>query len=413
MLLARLLLLAALAAAPVAGPAAAALGAVPVGPAGDAFYDPPADLVPGRPGTVVWRRPAAGLAALDAAARTDVVVFRSRALDGRPIVQSATVAVPHGAPPRGGWPVVSFFHVTTGGADSCAPSRVTPDNPELERLTRADTVVARLLRAGVAVARPDGEGIGTPGRHPYLVGRSLARSQSDAVRAARGLDRRIGRRWVAMGHSEGGVASLWSADLGARLAPELDLRAVAAFSPVTRTAELVDLLRLVPLATPPVDGLTALASLIITGAAEADPQLRAMLTRGALSPAAVRLLPHVEDRCLVELTRRSSWGGLAPAQVPGPAFAQARPILLRVLRENDVRRADLRRVPVRIDHGALDLVAPLPLTEELVLGQRARGALIALRRWPTATHVDVADDGQAAGAAVRWVLARLSTPART
>lgn len=377
------------------------------GPAGDAFYAPPRRLVDGPAGSVVWRRRAAPPVALAAAARTDVIVYRTRALDGRPIVASGTVAVPPGRPPRGGWPAVSFFHVTTGAADRCAPSRATKDNPEFERLTRADSFADRLLRAGVAVIRPDGEGIGTPGPHPYLIGRSLARAQTDAMRAARRLDRRIGRRWAAAGHSEGGVASLWTASLARTFAPELDLRAVAAFSPVTQVRLQLDLLRNVPVAGPGVDGLSALASLIITGAAVADPTVGAALRAGALSPAAVAVLPHVEDRCLVELTRADSWGGLAPAAIPGPGFERLRPTFYRVLDTNDVRNAPLGGVPVRIDHGLADLVAPFPFTAQLVDAKRREGADITFGRWPTASHVDITRDTQAGPAAAAWLVAHL------
>ena len=386
---------------------ASATAAVPRGPQGDAFYAPPASRVKGPAGTVVWRRKATGPVVLRDAARTDVIVYRTRGLDGRAIVASGTVAVPRGRAPRGGWPAVSFFHVTTGAADACAPSRATKENPEFERLTRADTIAGRLLREGIAVVRPDGEGIGTPGPHPYLIGRSLARSQADAMRAARWLDRRIARRWVAAGHSEGGVASLWSGALARGFAPELDLRAVAAFSPVSRIRQQLDLLRNVPVTGPGIDGLSSLASLIISGAGAADPAVRAALTTGALSPAAVAVLPHVEDRCLVELTRADSWGGLAPAEIPGPRFEEIRPAFYRVLDDNDVTGASLSSVPVRIDHGMLDAVAPFPLTEALVAEQRRSGAQITFGRWPTATHVDITGDGQAGPEAVAWIKARL------
>lgn len=387
--------------------AAPAASARPPAPAGDGFYTPPAALTAGKPGTVVWSRPATPLTSLSAAARTTTVIYRSRSLRGKPIVSSGTVAIPHGVPPAGGWPVVSFFHVTTGSGDRCAPSRATADNPEIERLTRADEVASLLLESGIAVARPDGEGIGTPGPHPYLVARSLARSEADIVRAARRLERQIGRRWIAAGHSEGGVAALSSAAFASRYAPELDLRGVAAFSPVTRIRQQVDAFRNVPVAGPGVDGLAALAALIITGAGEADPEVGAALTRGALSPRAQALLPHVERRCLVELTRADSWGGVAPADIPGPRFAEIKGRFYKALDDNDVRGLDLRAVPVRIDHGALDAVAPIALTEELVASQRDRGADITYERWPTATHVDIANRTQAAGASVAWMVARL------
>lgn len=380
---------------------------LPIGPAGSRFYAPPGRLLDGPAGSVIWARRATGMAALPAAGRSVLVLYRSRSLGGRPIAVSGTILVPAGAPPAGGWPIVSWQHVTTGSADSCAPSRATSDNPEVERMTRGDVIATRLLRAGVAVARSDGEGIGTPGPHPYLVGRSLARAQVDIVRAARAVDPGVSRRWVAAGHSEGGVASLFSASEGQRLAPELDLRGAAAAAPVAAMRELLDSVRRVPLAIPPFDGLTALGALVIAGAADADPALGALIRHGAMSPTATALLAHVEQRCLVELTRRDSWGGLAPAAIPGPRFAEARPFLYRFLDANDVRWIDLRRVPVRIDHGLLDLVAPFTITEEIVRVQRERGADIAYVRHPTASHVDIASDAQAGPAIVDWIVARL------
>lgn len=387
-----------------------AQASVRVGPAGDRFYSPPARLVPGKPGTIVWAREAQGLPALRAAAKTFVVLYRSRSLTGEPIVSSGTIALPRGASPVSGWPVVSWFHVTTGSGDSCAPSRATADNPEVERMTRADTIASRLLVAGAVVARPDGEGIGTPGGHPYLIGRSLARSQSDMVRAARALDARVGRRWLAAGHSEGGVATLSSAAYGRTLAPELELRGASAFSPVTRMREQVDAFSKYAAPGPPGDGLSALASLIITGAGEADPELGTLLRAGGLSEEAEALLPDVEDRCLVELGKADSWGGLAPADIPGPEYeSRAKPRFYKVLEDNDVRNLDLHGLPIRIDHGSLDAVAPAPFTREMAEHHRSAGADVLYTEWPTATHVDITGDGQAGPDAARWMIERLGT----
>ncbi|MBF6149281.1 hypothetical protein IU505_28590 [Nocardia nova] len=44
---------------------------------------------------------------------------------------SGTVAVPAGAPPKDGWPVLSWAHGTTGYADTCA----LPPTPRTARTT--------------------------------------------------------------------------------------------------------------------------------------------------------------------------------------------------------------------------------------------------------------------------------------
>lgn len=413
---ARAAVLAAAVAAVAAGASDAAARRTPAapkvrtGPAGARFYTPPARLLAGPPGTLVWARPATGIPALPAAARTQLVLYRSRSSSGAPVAVSGTVSVPRGPAPVGGWPIVSWAHVTTGSADVCAPSRATADNPEIERMVRGDRIATRLLQAGIAVARSDGEGIGTPGPHPYLMGTALARAQIEIVRAARRADGRIGRRWAAAGHSEGGIATLFSASLARRLAPELDLRAAAAAAPPTHTRDLLDLLRGDPVALPGGDPFSGLAGLIIGGAEAVDPGLGPLLRHGALSPRATALLPQLEQRCLVELTRPDSWGGLAPAQIPGPRFPAIRKRFYDLLDANDPLGIELGPTPIRLDQGLLDAVAPFPFLEDLVRRQRARGADITYARHPTATHVDVTSDAQAAPAIVSWLAARLQRP---
>ena len=80
-----------------------------------------------------------------------------------------------------------------------------------------------IVNAGYLVAFSDYEGLGTPGRHPYLVGESEGRSVLDAAKAAAqlpGAD--AGDQLAIWGHSQGGHAALWAAQLaeavGARAA---------------------------------------------------------------------------------------------------------------------------------------------------------------------------------------------------
>jgi Secretory lipase len=386
---------------------AASAAEVRTGPPGNAFYRPPAALVPGKPGTVIWARPARGLAALPQAARTILVLYRSRSAAGRPIAVSGTVAFPPGPPPPGGFATASWGHVTTGSADSCAPSAVRPDSPERERMTRGDPVVRRLLDAGIVVARSDYEGIGPPGRHPYLIGASLARSVTDVVRAARKLDARVGRRWVAAGHSEGGLAALFAGALAPALAPGLELRGVSAVAPPSHLSDLFDTFEHVPIATEHTATLSSLAGLVLDGAGTVEPRLDWWYRNGALSPRAVALLPHVEQRCLVELDRPDSWGGMAPAEIAGPRADEAKPLLYRVLDANDPRTLRIQGVPVRLDQGALDAVAPAPFAEELHATYLQHGTAVELHRYPTGTHENITSDAQAAGPVAEWIAARV------
>jgi len=359
------------------------------------------------PGTVVAQHRATGPSRLAPAGRATVLRYRTTSVAGRVVPATGLLLVPRRTPPRGGWPLVTYAHMTTGSADECAPTRSTRSSTELRRMTQGDAVARRLLRAGVAVARPDYEGLGVPGPHPYLMGESLATATVDLVRAARRFDHRIGRDWVAAGHSEGAVAALFTGRAGLRLPSYVRLRGVVAFTPVTRMDLLIQGLRHLPVAGPGIDGLVALAGLIIGGTSTMDPRLSWLLHHGGLSARAEALLPDLEDRCLVELTRHDSWGGLAPSEIVGRRGEEAVGRLLRVLRGQDVRTLHLRRgMPVRVDAGVLDAVAPLPLTEELVATYRSRGTAVTYRRWPTAGHSQVVEPENAVGPAVRWILAR-------
>ena len=94
------------------------------GPAGDAFYTPPATLPSGPHGTPVWQRKLTGEPVLKSAKTNTLLLYRSTAVDGKTIVVSGDVAVPKGKAPKGGWPVITWAHGTVGIADACAPTRV-------------------------------------------------------------------------------------------------------------------------------------------------------------------------------------------------------------------------------------------------------------------------------------------------
>ena len=205
-------MIALLLAAPPRGPRSAQ---VPAGPAGDAFYTPPATLPAGH-GTPIWQRKLTGAAVLKSAKRNRLLLYRSTATNGSAIAVSGTVAIPKGTAPKGGWPVISWAHGTTGIADACAPSRSDAFGGYDHALLN------RWLKAGYAVVRTDYEGLGTPGDHPYLIGVSEGRSVLDMVRAARKLDSNIGKRVVIAGHSQGGHAALWAASLQRKWTPELN-----------------------------------------------------------------------------------------------------------------------------------------------------------------------------------------------
>ena len=119
---------------------------------------------------------------------------------------TALVIYPRTQQPRDGWRVVVWEHGTVGSGDSCAPSRNT-FNPRFKDMAES------LLAKGYVIVAPDYEGLGTQGIHPYLHLESAAQS---AIYAVKGFKQQQGNRfngaWVSVGQSQGGHASLATAE---------------------------------------------------------------------------------------------------------------------------------------------------------------------------------------------------------
>ncbi len=158
-------------------------------------------------------------------ATTYRIMYRSESLEGDPIAVTGTVLVPDAPAPAGGRNLLTIAHGTTGIADDCAPSK----DPGSELLLMGDQV-----EAGWLVAMTDYEGLGTPGRHPYLVGKSEGRSVIDAIVAAGSLPGADpGRRLAIAGYSQGGHGALWANQVAEEWAPDLDVVGTFAGAPAT------------------------------------------------------------------------------------------------------------------------------------------------------------------------------------
>lgn len=168
---------------------------------------------------------AVALAGAPEAARAYRVVYRSTDAHGDPIQVTGAVIVPSGRAPVGGRDIVAWAHGTSGIEDACAPSTNAWLFGSIAELNS-------LLKRGFIVAATDYQGLGGPGPHPYLVGTSAAHSVLDIVRAARGVPRAsASHRFAVWGESQGGHAALWTAQLAASYAPELQLMGAAAAAP--------------------------------------------------------------------------------------------------------------------------------------------------------------------------------------
>jgi fermentation-respiration switch protein FrsA (DUF1100 family) len=354
----------------------------------EAFYAVPDPLPPGPPGALIRALPIAGPSVISDS-RAWAVLYHSRDFDGRDVAVSGLVVAPPGAAPAGGRPVVVWGHGSVGLGDRCAPSRVGV----MEAL---GDPLGSLLQQGVVVAATDYQGLGTPGPARFAIGLSAGRAVLDAARAARGLDAGAGGRVVLHGHSEGGHAVLWAAELAPTYAPELQVLGVATSAP---GAELAAGLRVEAAAGPAA--LTSGAMLLVVAWSDA---YRAPLD--ALTPAGRKAVGRVRSTCLLELMADPEveavrprdllttppWPALLARNTPGKAATPA-PILL-------VQGADDDRVTPAVTRA---LVRPAA-----VPSGRHRGAA----HLPGVGHFDVIQ--VASTDMVAWTGDRLAgRPART
>lgn len=336
------------------------------------------------------------------------IVFPARTLRGGTHDQTGLLHLPDTGPPRGGYPVVVYGHMTTGGSGAAAPSRAHPGHVEWRRISQGDALCARLLRRGIAVLRPDYEGIGSSGAHPYLIGSSLGESMVAAMRARRSVDERLGDRWVLAGHSEGAVAALF-----ASVAPAPDsasrLLGTAVFAPVTRMDRSIALARRFGAGVPGSGTVSALIGLMLSGAAEEDPRLSELVDGGGLSARARSAWGDLGSKTLVELIGPGSWGGIAPSRIGGPQQQELWERLFASFARNEVGRLrpTVEQPPLRIDAALLDEVAPAPLTAALLRRYRRAGFELTSRWWPT-HHSGVMRARNAPSEAAGWIAERFA-----
>ncbi len=285
------------------------------GPAGLGFYDPATKkrAIPNQHGKLIWARNASGVVPLASAASTKVVLYSSRSVSGQKVAVSGSVSVPKGKAPKGGWPVISYGHGTTGIADKCAPSRNTLDGPAYGYIAYTDGILNSWLDEGYAVVRSDYEGLGTPGVHPFLVGKSSGRGILDIVRAAHDLNPKISKKVVITGHSQGGHAALFAADQASTWTPDVKVKGTVAYAPASQLKEQLPLLSGF---TDTPNGLTALATMIVRGISTAYPAVDAP---AVLSDPILALYPDTLTECLAQLSEPGSLAGIAPSELIRPA----------------------------------------------------------------------------------------------
>lgn len=168
------------------------------------------------------------------AAESSILTYKMLGQSGQEVQATSLVFTPNTQPPVGGWPIVVWAHGTTGVADVCAPSKAALADSTKD-------LISKLLAAGYVVVALDYEGLGTPGIHPFLNVKSEAFSITDAVVATRNyLSQRnllTSKKWVTVGHSQGGHAALGAAQYASRA--QLDYKGTVAVAPASNLGSIL------------------------------------------------------------------------------------------------------------------------------------------------------------------------------
>lgn len=323
-------------------------------------------------GTVLQRSAVPAVNLPSGAARAVKVLYTTRDQNGRPARSTGVVYYPRGAAPAGGWKVVSWAHGTSGITAKCAPSSTTG-----ARQDKMQPNIAGALARGYVVTASDYIGLGGGGVAEYLGGRSAAYNVIDMVRAARSIDPTIGKRWVSLGHSQGGHAALWAARTAPHYAPELPMLGTVALAPASQISEITPLFQYP--GTPSLGAFNAMSGFglyIVSGLNHARPDLGAL---NYLSPTGHKWLATAKATCVFELA------AMIRSVAPGALWAKATsssPAFMAALREYaGIPPTGFTR-PVRLQQGLTDNIV-LPFTTMQLEGQlRGAGAAVSLGLYP-------------------------------
>ncbi|MPZ81535.1 MAG: lipase [Actinophytocola sp.] len=353
--------------------------AVPVGvpaPSGDPFYTPPQPLPAGVPGDVIRQRTvnvyAEPLGVFPMPVNAWQILYRSTSATGTADAVSGTLLVPKAPWQRGGArPLVSYAVGTHGLGDSCAPSYKLRTGTENEIL-----LISQALLRGWAVVLTDYEGLGTPSRHTYAVGRSEGHAVLDAARAAArvpGSGLSASGPVGVFGYSQGGQATTFAGELAPTYAPELNLVGIATGGV---PADLAAVARF-------NDGNVGFSLVLgaAVGYAAAYPDVP---FEQILNDTGRATVPRVAQACTVELATIAPFRHLNDfVTVPDPL---ADPRWQARLTEN---RAGTRApaAPVYLYHGTADELIPLAVGRRLRTQWCDLGASVRWQEIPLAEHI--------------------------
>ncbi|MGA2189372.1 MAG: lipase family protein [Steroidobacteraceae bacterium] len=328
------------------------------------FYETPA-LTDTKPGGLLRKAQYLGYAA-PVGARAVRILYHSLSADGGDVATSGVVLVPAGAPPPGGWPVIAWAHGTTGVARKCAPS--------LQKdMAYGEEGLMPMVRAGFAVVATDYHGLGTMGPHQYVNKIAQARDVIYSVPAARAAVPALGRRWVAVGHSQGGIAAWGVAELQASMQDPDYLGAIS----VSGAADIKSILE--QMGSPESSAAYYLVYVAYAiHARSPDFKPSQMLAGNALKRYADATTRGCWDYAYASFLNDK--GG--PVLTPGWEELQA---AQQFFRENELGASPVGG-PLLVITGEADETVPYPLVQQTIKKACGNGVQLTFRAYPGLDH---------------------------
>lgn len=339
--------------------------------------------VPTQPGTFL-RKEAMDAAPYVQASVAERILYSSRdAFDkNRAIVVSGRLFLPKGTPPKGGWPVMSWGHPTTGIADACAPSWKGDGADEI-------AMIDAWLAAGFAVVATDYQGLGTEGPHPYLLFKPEGIGILDAARVALKMyPGKLANKIVTAGFSQGSGAALGAAWLAPGYAPDLKLVGAIATGLVVETNHPGAAPQV---ATPPFadeDGSieAAFEMLFLIGTAPALD--KSFQPESALLPAGRSILKTTQTSCFGSVVREAVKDKLDYRDVPGTTnifTADYAKIVEHIEQASPFENAHFT-VPILTLTGLADEWAPISRQYNFISAMCYAGTTVEAHYYPGETH---------------------------
>jgi pimeloyl-ACP methyl ester carboxylesterase len=168
------------------------------------FYSTSSPLTPGRPGELIRSEEFDEYQLPDGVSAVRIL-YHSHSANGEDVAASGVVLVPDEPAPVGGWPVIAWAHGFTGIARHCAPS--------LMRNLNEGPFLSMYVKLGYAVVAADNAGLGTNFRNASVDMQSNAADVIYSIAASRAAVPHLGRKWIVIGESAGGLAALAVAEL--------------------------------------------------------------------------------------------------------------------------------------------------------------------------------------------------------